>query len=84
MNSISKKVSQRVCEHMNKDHIESVHKYLNKYMNIYDFNHAEMIEIKSKYMLISYDNKIATINFSKEISEKEIHDTLVNMARENK
>ena len=84
MNSISKKVSKRVCEHMNKDHIESVHKYLNQYLDIYNFNQAKMIEIQSKYMLISYDDKIATINFSKEISEEEIHDTLVKMAKENK
>ena len=84
MNYISKKVSARVCEHMNKDHIESVHKYLNHYSNIYNFNEARMIEIQSKYMIISYDDKIATINFPKEISEEEIHDTLVNMSRDTK
>ena len=84
MNTISKKVSNRVCEHMNKDHIESVHKYLNQYMNIYDFNKAKMIEIQSGYMLIGYDNKIATINFPKEISEDEIHETLVSMSRDSK
>ena len=84
MNSIRKKVSERVCEHMNKDHIESVHKYLNKYMNIYDFNEAKMIEIQSNFMLIGYDSKIATINFPNEISEEEIHDTLVSMSRDHK
>lgn len=81
MKSISEKVSKRVCDHMNKDHIDSVHKYLNHYVDIYEFNKAEMIEIQSKYMLIKYDNKLATINFEKEISEEEIHETLVTMSK---
>ena len=42
---------------------------------------AKMIEIQSKCMKIMYDNKIATIDFQKEISEEEIHDTLVSMAK---
>ena len=81
MNSISENTSKRVCNHMNKDHIESVHKYLNHYGNIYDFKEAKMIEIKSKYMSIEYDNKIATINFQEDISEEEIHETLVKMSK---
>ncbi len=81
MKFISEKVSKRVCDHMNKDHIDSIHKYLNHYMNIYEFTEAKMIAIKSKCMLIEYDNKVATINFQKEINEEEIHDTLVRMLK---
>ncbi len=81
MNLISEKTSKRVCDHMNKDHIDSVHKYLKHYLKIYDFNTAKLLEIQSKYMTIMYDNKIATINFQKEISEEEIHDTLVKMSK---
>ena len=81
MNSISKETSQRVCNHMNKDHISSVHRYLSLYSNIYEFKEAKMVEIQSKCMKIMYDNKIATIDFQKEISEEEIHDTLVSMAK---
>tara|TARA_Y100001970_G_C13801780_1_gene635437 strand:+ start:131 stop:340 length:210 start_codon:yes stop_codon:yes gene_type:complete len=66
---------------MNKDHLESVHKFLNHYGDIYEFNEAKMIEIQSKQMLIMYDNKIATIKFPKEISEEEIHETLVGMSK---
>ena len=81
MNSISEKISKRVCDHMNKDHMDSVHKYLNHYMNIYDFKEAKMVEIQSQFMTIMYDNKLATINFQKEISEEEIHNTLVKMIK---
>tara|TARA_Y100000589_G_C27138427_1_gene623575 strand:- start:325 stop:537 length:213 start_codon:yes stop_codon:yes gene_type:complete len=66
---------------MNKDHISSVHRYLNLYSNIYEFKEAKMIEIQSKYMKIMYDNEIATIEFREEISEEEIHGTLVTMAK---
>ncbi len=81
MKSISEKVSKRVCDHMNKDHIQSVHKYLNHYKNIYDFKEAKMLEIQSNYMKIIYDENIAVINFPNEISEEEIHETLVQMAK---
>ena len=35
MKSISEKVSKRVCDHMNKDHKDSIYKYLNHYKNIH-------------------------------------------------
>ena len=82
MKFISSKTSERICEHMNKDHIESIHKYLEHYGNIFEFKKAYMEEITSKYMTIKYDGKIAKINFKKEISEDEIHETLVSMIRQ--
>ncbi len=81
MKSISEKVSKRVCDHMNKDHKDSIYKYLNHYKNIHEFNEAKIIEIKNKYMTIMYDNKLTTIEFKKEISEEEIHETLVKMSK---
>ena len=79
---ISSKTSRRVCNHMNKDHIESVHKYLKYYGKISEFKEAYLEEISSQFMKIKYDDKFAIINFKNEISEEEIHDTLVSMARE--
>ena len=79
MKIISSNTSKRVCKHMNKDHINSVHKYLIHYGNISDFKEAYMEEISSKYMKINYDGKSAIINFENEISEEEIHSTLVSM-----
>ena len=82
MKIITSKTSKRVCDHMNKDHIESVHKYLIHYGKILEFKEAYMEEINSKFIKIKYDGKIAIINFKHEISEEEIHHTLVSMIRE--
>ena len=82
MKIISSNVSERVCKHMNKDHLESVHKYLRYYGKISEFKEAYLEEISSQFMKIKYDGKLAIINFKNEISEEEIHDTLVSMARE--
>ena len=82
MNKISSKTSNRVCKHMNKDHIDSVHKYLKHYGKISDFKEAYLEEITSHYMKINYDGISAIINFENDISEEEIHATLVSMIRE--
>ena len=82
MKKISFKTSERVCNHMNKDHIESVHKYLKYYGKISEFKEAYLEEISSQYMKIQYDGKSTMINFKNEISEDEIHQTLVSMIRE--
>ena len=82
MKIISSKTSERVCNHMNKDHIESVHKYLRYYGNISEFREAYLEEITSQFMKIIYDGKSSIINFKNEISEEEIHGTLVSMIKE--
>ena len=84
MKSVSKKTSDRVCNHMNKDHLESVHNYLRYYCNINNFKHARMEEITSKSLKIKYDDNVAIIDFEQEISEEDIHDTLVKMAKQIK
>ena len=81
MKIISEKISKRVCDHMNKDHLDSVYKYLKYYGKISEFSEAKMEEINSQSIKIKYDGKIATINFQREISEEEIHDTLVSMIK---
>ena len=81
MKIISSKTSERVCKHMNKDHIDSVHKYLIHYGKISEFKEAYLEEISSQFMKINYDGKSAIINFKKEITEQEIHSTLVSMIR---
>ena len=84
MKRISSKTSARICEHMNKDHIESVHKYLIHYGKISQFKYAFMEEINNKFMKIKYDDNSVIINFKHEISEEEIHSTLVSMVKELK
>ena len=82
MKIISSKTSERVCKHMNNDHIESVHKYLKYYGKISEFKEAFLEEISSQFMKIKYDEKSAIISFKNEISEDEIHEKLVSMIRE--
>ena len=84
MKMINSNTSKRVCNHMNKDHLDSVHKYLIHYGNISDFKEAYLEEISSQYMKINYDGKCVIINFKNEISENEIHATLVSMIKEIK
>ena len=81
MKIISSKTSERVCKHMNNDHIESVHKYLKYYGKITVFKEAYLEEISSQFMKIKYDGQSAIINFKNEISEDEIHETLVSMIK---
>ena len=60
MKIISSNTSKRVCKHMNKDHIDSVHKYLKHYGKISEFKEAYLEEISSQYMKINYDGKSET------------------------
>ena len=82
MKLINSKTSNRVCKHMNKDHIDSVHKYLIHYGKISNFKEAYLEEITNQFMKINYDGKSVIINFKNEISEEEIHGTLVSMIKE--
>ena len=82
MKIISSNTSKRVCKHMNNDHIDSVHKYLIHYGKISNFKEAYLEEISNQFMKINYDGKSAIINFKNEISEEEIHATLVSMIKE--
>ena len=72
MKTISKDTSKRVCDHMNNEHIDSVHKYLIHYGKITSFNNAYMEEINNRYIKINYDDQSVIINFKDEISEEEI------------
>ncbi len=88
MKIISKETSKRVCDHMNNDmnndHIDSVHKYLTHYGKISTFENAYMEEINNSYIKINYDGQSAIIYFKNEISEEEIHSTLVSMIKDIK
>ena len=81
MKFITNETSKRVCDHMNKDHMDSVHKYLKFYAKIEQFKNAKMEEINSTSIKIKYDNEVAVIKFKEEISEDEIHKTLVSMIK---
>jgi len=84
MKIISKETSKRVCDQMNNDHIDSVHKYLCHYGKLSIIENANKEEINNSYIKIIYDGQSAIINFKNEISEEEIHSTLVSMIKEIK
>ena len=84
MKIISKETSKRVCDHMNNDHKDSVHKYLIHYGKISTFENAYMEEINNSYIKINHDGHSAIINFKNEISEEQIHSTLISMIKEIK
>ena len=65
-----------------RDSIGSVHKYLKYYGKISEFKEAYLEEISSQFMKIKYEDNFEIINFKNEISEDEIHETLVSMIRE--
>ena len=59
MKIISKETSKRVCDHMNNDHIDSVHKYLIHYGKISRFENAYMEEINNSYICLLYTSDAA-------------------------
>ena len=73
MKIISKETSKRVCDHMNNDHIDSVHKYLIHYGEISLFENAYMEEISNSYIKINYDGHSAIINFKKPNTEEKLY-----------
>ena len=59
MKIINKETSKRVCDHMNNDHKDSVHKYLIHYGKISRFENAYMEEINNSYIKINYDGPVS-------------------------
>ena len=81
--NITKEVSDRICNHMNRDHSESVLKYVNYYAGIDSPKVAKMVEISSREMSIDVDGEIVKISFDHYLLDsKDAHMTLVKMIRE--
>ena len=52
MKIISAKTSERVCKHMNNDHVESVHKYLKYYGKISEFKEAYLEAVSYTHLTL--------------------------------
>ena len=61
--SITKKVSERICLHMNKDHKDSLVKYAKYYGNIKDPQNVVMVELNSCFMVLKVDGSSVQISF---------------------
>tara|TARA_Y100001968_G_scaffold327711_1_gene373309 strand:- start:177 stop:446 length:270 start_codon:yes stop_codon:yes gene_type:complete len=79
---LTKKVSNRICSHMNKDHQDSLIQYAIHYGGIPNAKAARMIDINNKSMRIVVDEKTVEIKFDHELQDsKDAHQTLVSMLK---
>ena len=75
-------VSQRICNHMNRDHMDSLIKYAKYYGGITTPENVKMLEITSKEMNLRVDGELLQISFDHEIkSSSDAHETLVAMIK---
>ena len=80
---ITKAVSNRICEHMNRDHNDSIIKYVIHYSEIKEPNVVRMLGINSSYMTIEVDGDKIDIPFEHTLLDsKDAHRTLVQMLKD--
>ena len=80
---ITKAVSNRICDHMNRDHNDSILKYVIHYAEIKEPKVVRMLEINSSYMTIEVDGDKIKIPFERTLLDgKDAHRTLVKMLKD--
>ena len=80
---INKEISQRICDHMNSDHKDSILKYVIYYGHIKNPKIAHMLEISPDEMKIDVDGEVICIPFKHTLLDsKDAHRTLVQMIKE--
>ena len=85
MNSepITKSSSERICNHMNKDHQEAVNAYAKYYGKIDTFRSAKMISLSSESIKLRVDENTICIKFDHVLQDcSDAHKTLVKMIKE--
>ncbi len=79
---LSKEVSNRICNHMNKDHQNALIAYALHYGGIENPQKARMISIESESMQIEVDGELISIQFDHTLTDSEdAHKTLVAMLK---
>ena len=79
---LNKKVSERICNHMNKDHKNAVMIYASHYGGLKDFKEAIMTDLTSQHIELNVDNQIIHITFDHALKDSEdAHRTLVAMLK---
>ena len=84
MNSepITKESSQRICNHMNKDHQDAVIAYAKFYGSNENFKSAKMIKLSSESIQLEVDDKTLDIKFDHILQDcSDAHKTLVRMIK---
>ena len=79
---ITKESSQRICNHMNKDHEDAVNAYAKYYGKITTFKSAKMINLTAESFYIKIDDQSLEIKFDHILQDcSDAHKTLVKMIR---
>ena len=77
---ISKSVSTRICNHMNKDHQDAVNAYAKFYGKVKTFRSAKMINLSAESIELEIDDKTIDIRFDHVLQDSsDAHKTLVRM-----
>ena len=82
MDPITKKISERICQHMNDDHSDAVKAYATHYGGVQKVTSAKMVEINHSSMSLEVDGNSIIIKFDHSLTDSEdAHRTLVAMLR---
>ena len=84
MNSepITQKSSNRICNHMNKDHGDAVSAYAKYYGKIKTFKSAKMISLSPESIHLKIDDQTLEIEFDHILQDcSDAHKTLVKMIK---
>ena len=84
MNSepINQDSSERICNHMNKDHQDAVHAYAKYYGKIKTFRSAKMTGLSRESMQLKIDDQKIEIKFDHILQDcSDAHKTLVEMIK---
>ena len=80
---ITKAVSNRICDHMNRDHNDSILKYVIHYSEIKEPKVVRMLGINSICMTIEVDGAKIDIQFEDTLLDSnDAHRTLVKMLKD--
>ncbi len=75
--------SQRICNHMNKDHQDAVNAYAKYYGKIETFRTARMISLSPESIQLEIDDQIIDIKFDHILQDcLDAHKTLVRMLKD--
>ena len=84
MNSepITQESSARICNHMNRDHEDSVKAYAKYYGKVKTFKSAKMISLSPESIQLEIDDKTLEIKFDHILEDcSDAHKTLVRMIK---
>ena len=80
---ITQESSNRICNHMNKDHQDAVNKYAKYYGKVKTFSSAKMISLSPESIELEIDDQTLKVKFDHILQDcTDAHKTLVRMINE--